>query len=71
MKLQLPVPNMSQFAKFIFLYTFNVALDNYSEQNNLLMGGGVPQADFLDVTYITICIMLSRLACYSSIIYSW
>ena len=56
---------------FIFLYTFNVALESYSEHDNLLMGGGVPLADFLNVTYVTICIMLSRLTCHSSIIYCW
>ena len=42
MKFQLPVHNMSQFG----LYTLNVALDSYSEQNNLLMDGGFKFADF-------------------------
>ena len=69
MKYQLPVPNMSQFA--FYIYTFNVALENYSEHNNLLMVGGVPIADFLDVTCVTICMMFARLACISSIIYCW
>ena len=62
---QLPVPNISQFAFYtlIHMYAFNVAFESYSEQNNLLMGGGVPLADF--------SIMLSRLAFSSSIIYCW
>ena len=45
MNFQLPVPNMSQFA-FIFLITLNVAIESYSEQNNILLGGGVPLAGF-------------------------
>ena len=48
MNFQLPVPNISQFAFYtlIHMYAFNVAFESYSEQNNLLMGGGIPLADF-------------------------
>ena len=59
MKFKLPAPNMSHFAFYIeFSYTFNVALENYREQNNLL-SGGVPLADCSVVTCVTICIMVS------------
>ena len=41
----------------IFLYKVNVDLENHSGQNILSMGR-FPLADFLDVTYVTISIMV-------------
>ena len=49
---------MSHFVSYI-LYTFDAVLENHSELNTPSMGGGFPLAYFY-VTYVTICIMVSR-----------
>ena len=58
MKFQLPLPNMSQIAFYILMYIKCSFRLFYSEQNSLLIDGGVPLAEFLDATYVTICILL-------------